>query len=208
MASRKFQSAPGLQAGGNGAIGGGRQSNSMFQSAPGPQAGGNTNLSKAEQGSASFNPPPARRPGETHRPRERSLGPAPFQSAPGPQAFELELARLFQSAPGPQAGGNITYGIFATAVSCFNPPPARRPGETAHIAAAIWGVTEFQSAPGPQAGGNEAVGRGPTWAVLFQSAPGPQAGGNINAHENARNVWRFNPPPARRPGETFPLAAG
>ena len=59
----------------------------------------------------------------------------------------------------------------------------------------------FQSAPGGEAGGNpsvsalQGVGR-------FQSAPGGEAGGNGGHSEGLVESFRFNPPPAVRPGET------
>src|SRR5205814_1898439 len=64
----------------------------------------------------------------------------------------------------------------------FNPPPARRPGETR--------------------GGSPC--RRP--AARFQPAPGPKTGGNLMDQTARAGTARFNPPPARRPGETAILA--
>src|SRR2546430_1414848 len=61
-------------------------------------------------------------------------------------------------------------------MSSFNPPPARRPGETSGLAH-------------------------PIYEVLFQPAPGPKARGNPRDMAQGVTPWRFNPPPARRPGE-------
>src|SRR5258708_7067392 len=40
------------------------------------------------------------------------------------------LHTSFQSAPGSEAGGDVRLTPELGAMACFNPPPARRPGET------------------------------------------------------------------------------
>ena len=92
---------------------------------------------------------------------------------------------LFQSAPGGEAGGNRSL-------------PAIAP----------WPLPQFQSAPGGEAGGKPAVLGGLTTDQAFQSAPGGEAGGNPTRDGPGRDrPWRFNPPPAVRPGETCPTSA-
>ena len=46
---------------------------------------------------------------------------------------------------------------MTSAVSCFNPPPALRPGETRSRPSATVRDLQFQSAPGGEAGGNAAT---------------------------------------------------
>src|SRR5207245_11546065 len=104
--------------------------------------------------------PPARRPGETRTRAEATNGgqDVSIRPRPGgrgkpkcPQAI-LSDPR-FQSAPGPEAGGNTTAAAHTYSRRSFNPPPARRPGETRSSRRSS-AAARFQSAPGPEAGGN------------------------------------------------------
>ena len=66
---------------------------------------------------------------------------------------ELTPEARFQSAPGGEAGGNSGTPTPMGPRSCFNPPPAVRPGETGQVLPCL-GHHVFQSAPGGEAGGN------------------------------------------------------
>ncbi len=132
-----------------------------------------------------------------------------FQSAPGPQAggncvlpIESSRASKFQSAPGPQAGGNGCIKPRLLLARSFNPPPARRPGETFSDRSRTRGRCLVSIRPRPAGRGKRAVRLSPPNSSWFQSAPGPQAGGNHAVREEEAWQEGFNPPPARRPGET------
>ena len=109
-------------------------------------------------------------------------------------------------------------------MTCFNPPPALRPGGTryGHRAGSAT-IALFQSAPGAEAGGTcrrrprrnlgsfnpppalrpggTPVGDTALPRLRFQSAPGAEAGGTA-AGDGGRDEVSFNPPPALRPGGT------
>src|SRR2546426_487548 len=91
----------------------------------------------------------------------------------------IAMTTCFNPPPARWPGETFASRRFRPDHQSFNPPPARWPGETAHGGKTMQILTEFQSAPGPMAGGNLAV------PLLVNGA-----------------VGRFNPPPARWPGET------
>ncbi len=116
----------------------------------------------------------------------RLLAALGFQSAPGPKARGIAplavlrrgVRRQFQSAPGPKARGIRGPSTGPRSAASFNPPPARRPGES------------------PQGGDGAPVG-----AVSIR--PRPEGQGNRPCRPRCRRgAARFNPPPARRPGES------
>ena len=159
-----------------------------FQSAPGPLAGGIREC----------NPPRERLRLVSIRLRPAGRGNRPFDPA------IVAGSQWFQSAPGPLAGGIANPSARRAASSCFNPPPARWPGESPCDASAHSLREMFQSAPGPLAGGILRSCRLMVTPYPFQSAPGPLAGGiDTGPTGGRRGPGSFNPPPARWPGESL-----
>ena len=106
-----------------------------------------------------------------------------------------------RSRPG---GREIRHGLCnrPTPSSCFNPLPARRPGDTKRIHNCFKRrIVSIRSRPG----GREILhwaGGGASYDE-FQSAPGPEAGRYMLARLMGSPASRFNPLPARRPGDTL-----
>jgi len=109
-----------------------------FQSAPGPGAGRYSAIFVAQSGRFSFQSAPGPGAGRYYNPELRARYQQQFQSAPGPGAGRYatimyanrELSR-FQSAPGPGAGRYLRCSRYVRRkIFCFNPLPARGPGDT------------------------------------------------------------------------------
>ena len=167
-----------------------------FQSAPGPKTG------RKELGSDRFQV--GADVSIRSRPEDRE------KDAPGLGGVRHAV---FQSAPGPKTGRKIVgIGLPLGSVYCFNPLPARRPGES--VGRVSWckgsGVSirsrpedrekdqrscsrpircaSFQSAPGPKTGRKRGHHRLNPDRRPFQSAPGPKTGRKpssqtVNPHE-------------------------
>ena len=186
---------------------------SLFQSAPGPKAGRKASRFAVSQ---------ADRVSIRSRPEDREKD----------GLVEPSCSMEFQSAPGPKAGRNPwPVSAAASAPLSFNPLPARRPGESQTGRHRWRSGSRFQSAPGPKTGRKEPAARSAGRRATFQSAPGPKAG--RKARDARETCWiarvsirsrpedrekgpaaccegwprdRFNPLPARRPGETLHVA--
>ena len=175
----------------------------MFQSAPGSEAGGDPSPNSISS--------------------RRS-----FQSAPGSEAggdrdqHRSERYRRPQVSIRPRLGGRGTDrrrrdGLpTSTGPTCFNPPPARRPGEIASPEVLRATHPELVSIR-PRLGGRGRRGlAGPlaTNSRSFNPPPARRPGNEyaIMSFDRCRStpvggqestIGRcFNPPPARRPGET------
>ena len=183
----EFQSAPGPKARGNQSCICLAPTPFLFQSAPGPKARGNRASGDVEK----------QRTHVSIRPRPEGQGKRrDVAVAEGPQDE-------FQSAPGPKARGNPAALPPMHRPASFNPPPARRPGETPFRFPLSEFAVEFQSAPGPKARGNERCDVQGLRPVLVSIRPRPEGQGKLDL-QNIRDTGKtgFNPPPARRPGET------
>src|SRR4051794_39184018 len=73
-----------------------------FQSAPGVEAGGNRGEGADRRDRGRFNPPPALRPGGSRRPTPKASRRGTFQSAPGVEAGGNGLALERLTEPGEQ----------------------------------------------------------------------------------------------------------
>ena len=112
----------------------------------------------------------------------------------------------FQSAPGTCAGRcSVTFTDTSSATR-FNPRPARVPGDARSSKPFCTSGTPFQSAPGTCAGRCNAIPTKKPASSSFQSAPGTCAGRCLATRNHRRRNHRFNPRPARVPGDapTFP----
>jgi len=82
-------------------------------------------------------------------------------------------------------------------LSCFNPPPAVRPGETWDKLPRPLSYQMFQSVPGGEAGGNFSAIVACNALELFQSAPGGEAGGNPVGQTHGRTLQTVSIRPRR-----------
>ena len=160
-----------------------------------------------------------------------------FQSAPGTSAGRYAFTKamitdikLFQSAPGTSAGRYKAYSGFRAIKKRFNPRPARVPGDTLRVSRMLAIARRFNPRPARVPGDTDYDTFSQATAEVsirarhecraihphspfgldvsgFQSAPGTSAGRYTRTMRNRRSKHRFNPRPARVPGDTPSLQA-
>ena len=116
------------------------------------------------------------------------------------------LACMFQSAPGHEARGNVEADSARLPITtCFNPPPATRPGETLREARpADSANTCFNPPPATRPGETRCVRQRLDADCYVSIRPRPRGQGKptVGSISWSEPSTRFNPPPATRPGET------
>ena len=162
----------------------------------------------AANGGGGFNPLPTRRPGESGLARDDVMPALRFQSAPDPKAGrELGLRGLLLGLievsirSRPEGRERVLPSCpYNRPLSCFNPLPTRRPGESHRRHDRFHRLDGFNPLPTRRPG--ESPRRATRWrSPTFQSAPDPKAGREPIGSELTGGVASFNPLPTRRPGE-------
>ena len=183
----RFQSAPGPQAGGNSRIRAAGLFGLNVSIRPRPAGRGKQPRPRPSSHRQRFNPPPARRPGETRRGRRSRRRQAAVSIRPRPAGQGKRSDRAgdrrrpevsIRPRPAGQGKPDARRSQWPGADG-FNPPPARRPGETVRcIGASSADSTRFNPPPARRPGETRAARRDGSRYERFQSAPGPQARGN------------------------------
>src|SRR5262245_1535844 len=107
----------------------------------------------------------------------RSVRPSRFQPTPSPEAGgnisispPIRNPHPVSTHPQPGGRGKHLHEALQLLLLCFNPPPARRPGETSSNGETT-GTVLFQPTPSPEAGGNTIARSLPTCRASFQPTP-------------------------------------